>query len=70
MVDLQECALRVEFFDVAAVVYFLRKVVWTVPGFTPEASYERLRALHEQIERDGMFVATGRRMLVEARLPA
>jgi hypothetical protein len=32
--DLREQALRVEFFDVGAVVYFLRKVLWTVPGFT------------------------------------
>ncbi len=35
VVDLQECALRVEFFDVAAVVHFLRKVLWTVPGSRP-----------------------------------
>ena len=26
-----------EFFDIGAVVYFLRKVVWMVPGFTVEA---------------------------------
>ncbi len=33
--DLRACALRVEFFDVAAVVHFLRKVHWTVPGSRP-----------------------------------
>jgi hypothetical protein len=49
------------------VVHFLRKVHWTVPGFTPEGYRGRLRALHEQIERDGMFVSTAQRMLVEAR---
>ena len=69
VVDLRDCALRVEFFDVGAVVYFLRKVLWTVPGFTPEAYVDRLRAMHEHIERDGMFTATGRRLLVEARRP-
>ena len=37
VVDVREQALRVEFFDVAAVVYFLRKVLWTVPGFTVAA---------------------------------
>ncbi len=37
IVDLREAALRVEFFDVGAVVHFLRKVHWTVPGFTPDA---------------------------------
>ena len=34
VVDLREEALRVVFNDVGAVVYFLRKVLWTVPGFT------------------------------------
>ena len=33
VVDLRECSLRVEFFDIGAVVHFLRKVHWTVPGF-------------------------------------
>ena len=49
VMDLRDCALRVEFFDVGAVVYFLRKVLWTVPGFTPEAYADRLRAMHEHI---------------------
>ncbi len=70
VVKLEACALRVEFFDVAAVVHFLRKVLWTVPGFTAEAYAAGLRAMHEQIERDGMFLSTARRLLVEARRPA
>ena len=69
VVDLRECALRVAFFDVGAVVYFLRKVHWTVPGFTPAAYDAQLRLLHERMEREGPFVATARRLLVEARRP-
>jgi SAM-dependent methyltransferase len=67
--QLRACALRVEFFDVAAVVHFLCKVPWTVPGFTPESYAEPLRRMHARIERDGVFVSTARRMLVEARRP-
>ncbi len=48
---LESCALRVEFFDVAAVVHFLRKVLWTVPDFTPEAYDAELRRMHAHIER-------------------
>jgi len=70
VVDLQECALRVEFFDIGAVVHFLRKVSWTVPGFMPEAYEPELRRLHERIERNGSFVSTARRLLVEARRPS
>ncbi len=67
VLDVRACALRVEFFDVGAVVHFLRKVRWTVPDFTPEAYAGRLRRMHELIERDGSFVSTARRLLVEAR---
>ncbi|MCX4764692.1 class I SAM-dependent methyltransferase [Streptomyces sp. NBC_01275] len=67
VVDLRAERLRVEFHDVAAVVHFLRKVVWMVPGFTVAAYRPRLRALHEQIEAEGPFVAHSARHLFEAR---
>ncbi|WP_425548247.1 methyltransferase domain-containing protein [Actinoplanes cyaneus] len=67
VVDLRDEWLRVEFFDVAAVIVFLRKVIWTVPGFTVDAYRGRLHDLHELIERDGPFVAHSRRFLIEAR---
>lgn len=70
VVDLREAALRVEFHDVGAVVHFLRKVLWTVPGFTVDAYRDRLAALHEQISRDGLFVAHAQRFFIEARRPA
>jgi SAM-dependent methyltransferase len=62
--------LSVEFFDIGAVVYFLRKVIWIVPGFTVETSLDRLRELDRLIRRDGKFVAHSTRVLVDARLPA
>jgi SAM-dependent methyltransferase len=60
---------RAEFFDIAAVIYFLRKVVWTVPDFSVDRYRDRLRELHERIESDGPFVAHATRLLVEARKP-
>lgn len=59
--------LRLEFFDVGAMVFFLRKVIWTVPDFTVDRYRERLRDLHDQIERDGVFHSTMSRTLFEAR---
>jgi SAM-dependent methyltransferase len=70
VVRIDPCALRVEFFDVGAVVYFLRKVFWTVPDFTVDKYAERLCALHEHIEREGVFVSTAHRILLEARKAA
>jgi hypothetical protein len=70
VLDLRSEALRIEFSDLAAVIVFLRKVIWTVPNFTVDAYQDRLRALHEQIERDGPFVAHSQRFLIEAHKPA
>ncbi|GAA3544581.1 class I SAM-dependent methyltransferase [Amycolatopsis ultiminotia] len=66
--DLRFEKLRTEFFDVGAVIYFLRKVIWMVPGFTVAAHLPRLRELHQQLQ-DGPFVATTTRFLIEARKP-
>jgi SAM-dependent methyltransferase len=63
---LEEAVTRVEFFDVGAVVYFLRKVLWTVPGFTVDGYATELRRMHALIEANGSFVSYSRRFLVEA----
>jgi SAM-dependent methyltransferase len=68
--DLRFERLRTEFHDVGAVVYFLRKVIWMVPGFTVDAYRDKLRELHERIEAEGPFVAHSTRFLIEARKPA
>ncbi|GHG45816.1 MULTISPECIES: methyltransferase domain-containing protein [Amycolatopsis] len=69
VIDLRSESLRTEFFDIGAVVYFLRKVIWMVPGFTVGQYRDKLRELHERIERDGPFVAHTTRFLIEARKP-
>ncbi|MEV3923362.1 class I SAM-dependent methyltransferase [Actinomadura coerulea] len=70
IVDLRSERLRMEFFDIGAVVYFLRKVIWIVPGFTVDAHRDRLRELDERIRRDGVFTARSSRTLIEARKPS
>jgi SAM-dependent methyltransferase len=67
VVDLREESLRTEFFDIAAVVHYLRKVIWIVPGFSAEQYRDQLYALHQRIEADGMFLAFSKRCLIEAR---
>ncbi|MBV9041152.1 MAG: methyltransferase domain-containing protein [Acidimicrobiia bacterium] len=67
--ELQSERLRTEFFDVGAVVYFLRLVVWIVPGFAVGRFSNRLRAMHEHIAREGAFVDDATRFLIEAKKP-
>lgn len=69
IVDLRCERLRMEFFDIGAIVYFLRKVIWTVPGFTVEGYRETLQKLHQHIQTHGSFVAHSSRTLFEARKP-
>ncbi|BFV60364.1 class I SAM-dependent methyltransferase [Kitasatospora sp. CMC57] len=69
IVDLRSERLRIEFLDVGAVIYFLRKVIWMVPGFTVAQYHDRLRELHERIRAEGPFVAHSARFLIEARRP-
>ncbi len=67
VIHAQEESLPVIFFDIGAVTYFLRKVIWTVPDFSVEKYRDRLILLHERIEQDGSFLSHSRRFLIEAR---
>lgn len=70
IVDLRMERMRAEFFDIGAIVYFLRKVIWSVPDFTVQRYRDRLAELHERIEAEGPFVTDSVRLLVEARKPS
>jgi SAM-dependent methyltransferase len=59
-------SLETVFYDVAAVVHFLRKVPWIVPGFNTRAYRDRLEALHALIQDSGSFVAHAQSFLIEA----
>jgi SAM-dependent methyltransferase len=60
-------SLRAEYYDVGAIAHFLRKVLWTVPGFTVERYRPQLAELHDRIGSEGPFVSYARRYLLEVR---
>lgn len=65
--ELRTARLRMEFFDVGAVVWILRKCVWWVPDFDVDRYREQLLAMDEIIRREGSFVAHSTRHLLRAR---
>jgi SAM-dependent methyltransferase len=67
IVDLRTARCRMEFFDVGAVVYILRKCVWWVPDFTVDRYRELLERLDAHIRARGRFVAHSTRTLIDAR---
>lgn len=67
MVELRTARCRMEFFDVGAIVYILRKCVWWVSDFDIGRYEARLRRIDEAIRTDGPLVAHSTRHLIEAR---
>lgn len=65
--NLQTARCRMEFFDVGAVVWILRKCVWWVADFSVDRYRDKLLELDDQIRRSGPFVAHSTRHLVEAQ---
>jgi hypothetical protein len=64
--DLRVERPRTEFYDIGAVVYFMRLVVWIVLDFSVARYRKQLMRLHEQIEHDGAFRTSASRFLIEA----
>lgn len=67
VVDVRGASLDVVFYDVAAVIVFLREVIWTVSDFSVDRYRDRLADMHRRIERDGSFLSHAQRFLIEAR---
>lgn len=69
VVTLARARLRMEFRDIGAIVWVLRKVVWWVPDFSVERYDVQLRALDARLRAGEPFVAHATRHLIEARWP-
>lgn len=68
--DLRVERTKVTFYDIGAVVYLLRVVVWTVPDFSVSRYRRQLRQLHEHIKATGAFETCSSRFLIDAHRPA
>jgi len=66
VVDLRTARCRMEFHDVGAVVYILRKCVWWVPDFTVDRYRDTLVRLDARLRAGRPFVAHSTRHLIEA----
>lgn len=66
VIDLKSARCRMEFFDIGAVVWILRKCVWWVPDFSVTKYLDKLHELDQLIRADGSFPAHSTRHLIEA----
>lgn len=67
VLNIETARCRMEFFDVGAVVYILRKCVWWVPDFDVARYEETLRRIDAEIRGTGPLIAHSTRHLIEAR---
>lgn len=64
-----EQVMESNFYDIGAVVFYLKVIEWQIEGFTVAKYEQRLRDIHEHIEKQGAFFATEQRFLIEAKKP-
>lgn len=64
--DLRTARCRMEFFDIGAVVWILRKCVWWVPDFSVGRYHDKLVEIDALIRSEGSFIAHSTRHLIEA----
>ncbi len=67
IVRTDEADATVRFFDVGALVYYLRAIPWIVPGFDVDADRAVLHRIHDVIETEGSFGVGSYRFLIGAR---
>ena len=54
------------FYDIGAIVYYLKAIPWVVEGFTVEKYFDRLSELHELIQKQGYVEVREQRFLIIA----
>lgn len=55
------------FYDIGALVYYLKIIEWQVSGFTVEGFQPELQEIHKRIIQDGCFTAKAHRFYIEAK---
>ncbi len=56
------------FYDIGAVIYYLKAIPWQIPDFSVEKYKHPLQQMHEHIQRKGYIDFIQHRFLIEARL--
>ncbi|MEE4194406.1 MAG: class I SAM-dependent methyltransferase [Anaerolineae bacterium] len=57
------------YYDIGAVVYYLKAIPWQIPGFVCEENLAVMRKLHEKILKEGKFTTMEDRMLLILQKP-
>lgn len=67
ILDAKDDISLTRFYDVGALVYYLKVVNWQIPDFTVEKYFDRLEMIHNLIEEKGYIDITKHRFLIIAK---
>ncbi|CAJ0754897.1 18240_t:CDS:10 [Entrophospora sp. SA101] len=56
ILEKQEAFIETKFYDVGAIVYYLRAIPWQIEDFSVEKYSEQLINLHHKIQNEGLFI--------------
>lgn len=69
ILDRREARTPTRFYDIGALAYYLKTIPWQIPDYSVARYHDRLRGLHERIQRDGYVEYASARFLIIARKP-
>lgn len=65
----REATAPTRFYDIGAVIYYLKAIPWQIPDFSVGRYHDTLLRLHERIQTDGYLETQSARFLLIARKP-
>lgn len=69
ILDAREAFPQVRFYDIGAVVFYLKVIDWQVPGFNPQLHREKLLRIDRIIQDQGCLLTSEHRFIIEAQTP-
>ena len=67
IVKTEEILYPVKFFDIGALVFWAKIIVWEFPGFSVKSHYDKLLDCHREVQEKGFLQGTGHRFLIVAK---
>lgn len=66
IITMKQDQTKTRFFDIGAVVYYLKAIPWQIPDFSVEKYYDKLFSFHRLIENKGFIDVTCHRFFIIA----
>ncbi len=63
----EENSPKTKSYDIGAIIYYFKAIPWQLPDFTVDKYFNKLKAMHYEIEKKGYFETTSERFFILAK---